>query len=127
MSIQDERSMYSPSPCAQKKYGKEAQMIEDEPECPTLSKMEQKFIQKASGTKFSYLGSAIDSILLTPLSDIASHQAAPTQRTMQHTKQLLDYIASQEYAVLTYHASEMILAAHGDAGYHNGPGARSRT
>ena len=28
--------------------------------------------------------------------------------------------------ILTYHASEMILAAHSDAGYHNEPGVRSR-
>ena len=45
---------------------------------------------------------------------------------MQHTQQLLDYVASQEDAVLTYHASEMILAAHSDAEYHSEPGARSR-
>ena len=76
--------------------------------------------------KFLYLGRAIDSTLLTPLSAIASQQAAPTQQTMQHTKQSLDYIASQEDAVLTYHASDMILAAHSDAGYHNEPEARSR-
>ena len=36
---------------------------------------------------------------------------------MLHTLQLLDYIASQEDAVLTYQASDMILAAHNDAGY----------
>ena len=73
-----------------------------------------------------YLGRAVDSILLTPLSAIASQQAAPTQHTMERTKQLLDYIACQEDAVVTYHASDMILAAHSDAGYHNEPGARSR-
>ena len=119
------RKQYSPFPCAQKKYGKEAQMLEDVPESPPLGKVEQKFIQKVTG-KFLYLGRAIDSTLLTPLSAIASQQASPTQRTMQHTQQLLDYVASQEDAVLTYHASEMILAAHSDAGYHSEPGARSR-
>ena len=61
--------------------------------------MEQTFVQKVTG-KFLYLGLAIDSTLLTPLSAIASQQATPTQRTIQHTKQLLDYIASQEDAVL---------------------------
>ena len=35
------RKQYSPFPCAQKKYGKEAQLIEDEPESPPLSKGEQ--------------------------------------------------------------------------------------
>ena len=100
-------------------------MLEDVPESPSLGKVEQKCIQKVTG-KFLYLGRAIDSTLLTPLSAIASQQASPTQRTMQHTQQLLDYVASQEDAVLTYHASEMMLAAHSDAGYHSEPGARSR-
>ena len=40
---------YSPFPCAQKKYGKEAQMIEKLSESPPLSKAEQKFIQKVTG------------------------------------------------------------------------------
>ena len=67
-------------------------MIEAVPESPPppLSKMEQKFFQKAI-EKLLYLGRAIDSTLLAPLSAISSEQAAPTQRTMQHTKQLLDY------------------------------------
>ena len=43
------RKQYSPFPCAQKKYGKEAQMIEDEPESPPLSKGEQTFIQTVTG------------------------------------------------------------------------------
>ena len=102
MNIRDENSTH-PSHVHE---GKEAQMIEDEPESPPLSKVEQKNTQKVTG-KFLYLGRAIDSTLLTPLSAIASQQAAPTQQTMQHTKQLLDYIASQEDAVLTYHASDM--------------------
>ena len=39
----------SPFPCAQKKYWKEAQMIEDEPESPPLSKGEHTPIQKVTG------------------------------------------------------------------------------
>ena len=45
---------------------------------------------------------------------------------MKRTKQLLDFVASQEDAVLTYHASDMILAVHSDAGYLNEPHVRSR-
>jgi hypothetical protein len=45
---------------------------------------------------------------------------------MKHTKQLLDYLATQEEAVLTYNASEMKLAAHSDASYLSEPKARSR-
>ena len=45
---------------------------------------------------------------------------------MAQTLQLLDYIASQEEAVLTYSASDMKLAVHGDASYLSEPQARSR-
>eukprot|EP00956_Cyclotella_meneghiniana_P021659 scaffold39661_cov63-Cyclotella_meneghiniana.AAC.19 len=45
---------------------------------------------------------------------------------MAQTMQLLDYLASQEDAVITYNASEMILAAHSDASYLSEPEARSR-
>ena len=92
-------------------------MIKDGPEFLPLSKVEQTFIQKVTG-KLLCLRRAIDSTLLTPLSVIALQQAAPIPCTMQHTKQLLDYIASQ--------ASEMILAARSDAGYHNEHGKRTR-
>jgi hypothetical protein len=34
----------------------------------------------------------------------------PTIDTMQQTLQLLDYLATQENAVLSYHASDMVLA-----------------
>ena len=45
---------------------------------------------------------------------------------MANKTQLLDYLASQKEAVLTYSASEMILAVHSNAGYLNEPKARSR-
>jgi hypothetical protein len=36
---------------------------------------------------------------------------------MRQTLQLLDYLATQEDAVLSYHASNMVLAVHSDASY----------
>ena len=83
--------------------------------------MVQKMVLVQNGT-----GLNISSPLLTPLSAIASQQGAPTENTMKRTKQFLDFVASQEDAVLTYHASDMILAVHSDAGYLNKPNARSR-
>jgi hypothetical protein len=64
--------------------------------------------------------------MLVSLNAIATQQASPTQRTMERVKQLLDYCASQEEAVITYHSSDMILAIHSDAGYVNEAKARSR-
>ena len=73
-----------------------------------------------------FLARAVDSTLLCPISAIAAQAANPTEETMQHTQQLLKYLASQEEAVLTYNASKMILAVHSDASYLSKLKARSR-
>ncbi len=73
-----------------------------------------------------YYAQAVDSTILTTLSSIASKQVQPTKKTMDKIKQLLDYCASQEEAIITYHTSKMILAIHSDAGYCNKKKSRSR-
>jgi hypothetical protein len=83
-------------------------------------------IHPTSMWKFLFLGQAVDSTLLTPISAIASQSAEPTEETVKQTKQLLDYLATQEEAVLTYNKSNMILAIHSDASYLSEPKARSR-
>ena len=45
---------------------------------------------------------------------------------MKRAKQILDYISTQDEAILAYTASDMLLAAHSDAGYLNYTNARSR-
>ena len=45
---------------------------------------------------------------------------------METIKQLLDYCATQEEAIITYNASNMILAVHSDAGYCNKKNTHSR-
>ena len=45
---------------------------------------------------------------------------------MKRRLQILDYVASQEEAILTYSRSQMTLATRSDAGYLNKPEARSR-
>ena len=64
--------------------------------------------------------------MLVALSAIAADQAAPTQNTLEKVDQLLDYAPSQEDAIITYHASDMVLAIHSDASYLSEPKARSR-
>ena len=115
----------SPYPHTPPKYGAKQQYADGPDDSPPLDKADKTFIQQVTGT-FLFSGRAVDSPLLTPLSAIASQQGAPTENTMKRTKQLLDFVASQEDAVLTYHASDMILAIHSDAGYLNEPNARSR-
>jgi hypothetical protein len=64
--------------------------------------------------------------MLVALGSLAVEQANPTERTMQKCLQFLNYAASQEDAVITYRASDMVLAIHSDASYLSEPKARSR-
>ena len=115
----------SPFPYTEPTYGAKKQYATNESTAPALDKKGKRFIQQVCG-KFLFYGRAVDSTVLTSISAIASQQANPTTDTLTQTKQLLDYLASQEEAVLTYSASEMVLAVHSDAGYLNEPKARSR-
>ena len=103
-------------------YGATVQNAPDEDDTRPLEKEEKTFIQKVVGV-FLYYGRAVDSTMLVALSAIASEQASPTQCTLDKVDQFLDYAASQEEAVLTYHASDMVLAIHSDASYLSKPKA----
>jgi hypothetical protein len=76
--------------------------------------VEKTYVQAVTGTLL-YYAQAVDSTNLMTLNAIATQQAAPTESTMEEIKQLLDYCASQEEAIVTYYASDMILAVHRDA------------
>lgn len=119
------RVQNSPHPHVTPTYGAKAQYVDVDQPSPTLDKEGQKFVQAVTGTLL-YYSRAVDPTMLVALNAIATQQAAPTQRTMERVKQLLDYAASQEEAILTYRASDMILAIHSDAGYLNECKARSR-
>jgi hypothetical protein len=76
---------------------------------------------------FLFYARGIDGGILPALSALASQQAQPTDNTMKLCKLFLDYMESQEEAVLTYKASDMVLAVHSNASYLSEPKARSRT
>jgi hypothetical protein len=121
-----QRSQNSPHQHVIPTYGARAQYAEpDIPAGPLLDKDGKKYIQAVIGTLL-YYSRAVDPTMLVALNAIATQQASPTQKTMEQVKQLLDYCASQEEAVITYRASDMVLAIHSDAGYLNESKARSR-
>ena len=64
--------------------------------------------------------------MLAALGSIATQQSCPTENTMKKVKQLLDYSATNPDAIVTYNASNMVLAAHSDASYLSETQARSR-
>ena len=114
----------SPYPHTRPNYGAKVQYSPNADTSPPLDKQDAKFIQAVTGT-FLYYARAVDPTLLTSLSAIAATQSKPTEKTMEHDRQFLDYVASQEDAVITYRASDMILSIHSDAGYCNEPNSRS--
>jgi hypothetical protein len=99
-------------------YGAWAQYVEPENPSPLLSKVEKTYIQAVTNTLL-YYARAVDSTILTTLNANATQQAAPTQDTLEEIQQVLDYCASQEEAILTYHKSSMIQAVHRNPSYLN--------
>jgi hypothetical protein len=116
----------SPHPHVIPNYGAKEQFAEPEEDLPILGTEETKFIQAVTGTLL-YYGRAVDSTILPSLSSLATKQAKPTAKTKATVMQLLDYLATQEEAIISYNASDMILQVHSDAGYANKKRARSRT
>eukprot|EP00956_Cyclotella_meneghiniana_P028602 scaffold67110_cov48-Cyclotella_meneghiniana.AAC.3 len=106
------------------KYGAKQQFA-DYDTSKRVGKNEQTHVQKVTG-KFNYYAHAVDPTMLTPISALAAQQSKPTENTMQQTQHFLDYAATQEPALTTYRASDMVLAIHSDAGYLNEEDARSR-
>ena len=65
-------------------------------------------------------------IILLALSDIASEQANPTEKTMKRVYQLLDYMATYPVAKIRFRASDMVLNVNSDASYLSAAKGRSR-
>jgi hypothetical protein len=59
------------------------------------------------------------------LLEIALQQAMPTENTMDHVNQFLDYMWTHPDAIIWYRALDMILNVHSDALYLSVPKACS--
>ena len=75
---------------------------------------------------FLYYARAVDMTILHALSEIASQQANPTEKTIQRVNQLLDYMHSNPNAIIRFYASDMVLNVHSDASYLTAAKGRSR-
>ena len=64
-----------------------------------------------------YYARAVDMTILMALIAIAVEQNTATDKTMKRCIQLLDYLASNAYAKVRFHASNMIMNIHSDASY----------
>ena len=115
---------YQPHPNVPHKYGQKQQFFKPEDKTIPLDEKKTKFIQEVTSMVL-FCAQAINSTMLTSLSAIASEQANPTEQMFKWTKQFLDYATNNE-AVVAYHASNMILAVHSDDSYLSEPKACSQ-
>jgi hypothetical protein len=114
-----------PYPQVKPNYGAHTQYAKGEDVSPALDKAGKNFIPEVCGV-FLFLARAVNGGLLLSLSSLASQQANPTEKTMVLCKKFLDFMATQEEAILTYRASKMVLAIHSNALYLSKPKARSQ-
>ena len=82
-------------------------------------------MQQVTGT-FLYYARELDSTMLVALSALAPEQASSTKNTKKKVLLFINYAASQEEAVVMYHASNMVLARHSNGLYLSETGAYSR-
>ena len=73
-----------------------------------------------------YVVRSVNNKTLVELSAIGVQQAAATEDTAKAIEQLLDYVATYPNDGILFRKSDMILAAHADAGFLNESRARSR-
>ena len=107
-------------------YGAKSQLIVDDVDSsPLLDAKGIKHVQSIVGCLLFY-ARAVDNKLLCTLSSIGTKQATATENTLAECNILLDYLATYPNDGITYKASNMILAAHSDAGYLNESESRSR-
>ncbi len=114
-----------PYPSVKKTYGAKVQYTKPPNKAPQLDKAGKKFIQEVTGV-FLFSARVVNGTMSTPLSAPASEQASPTELTMKKCLQFLNYAATKNNAILTYKASNMILAIHSNASYLSEPKAQSQ-
>ena len=108
------KPQHQPYPHVKPAYGATKQYAEANDTSAPLSKEEKTYVQEVIGT-FLYYGRCVDASMLPALGTLATQQASPTENTLIKIKQFLDYAATHPDAIVTYNASDMVLAGHSDA------------
>jgi hypothetical protein len=116
---------YQPYPHVKPTYGAKVQYTEDVITSSPLDKKGKKYIQEVIGT-FLYYTRCVDSTMLPALGSLATQQANSMQNTKKMVHQFLDYATTHPNAIITYQASNMVLAGHSNASYLSETNARSR-
>jgi hypothetical protein len=108
-------------------YGAKVQKAMEEDTGAPLNVGGVKHVQGIVGALLLlYYARAVDNKLLVALNAIGTQQAKATEATDEAVSQLLDYVATYPNDGTIYRSSNMVLAAHSDAGFNNESKGRSR-
>eukprot|EP00804_Cyclotella_cryptica_P024240 CCRYP_021232-RA/>CCRYP_021232-RA protein AED:0.12 eAED:0.16 QI:0/0/0/1/0/0/2/0/402 len=105
--------------------GAKQQFVETKDNSALLNKTAKTLVQEVIGV-FLYYACAVDCTMLPALGSLATQQSAPTQNTLLKIHHFLNYTMTHPDVMITYCASNMILAVHSDASYLSETKARSR-
>jgi hypothetical protein len=118
------KPQHQPYPHVKSNYRAKAQYAEDTETSKLLPKIDKKIIQEVINT-FPYYAQCIVSTMLAALGSIATQQVNPTENTMKKVQKFLDYASTHPNVIITYHASDMVLAGHSDTLYLSESKSRS--
>ena len=119
------RQQHAPHQYRAPVYGTRIQTATPEDDTEPVDAATKTRIQQIVGSLL-YYARAVDPTMLVALNSLSSQQANPTQATVNHVNQLLDYAATHPEAIIEYTPSAMILKVHSDASYLSEPRAKSR-
>ena len=117
--MQPLKTQYPPHKHRPIDYGETQQLVQPTDAIPPLN---EKGIKKTQGIvgDLLYVGRTVNNKLLVALSAIGAQQAAAAaEDTSAAIEQLLDYVATYPNDGILFRKSDMILAAHADAGFMN--------
>jgi hypothetical protein len=106
---------HQPYPHVKPTYGATLQYAEASNTLELLSK-EKTYFQEVIGMFLCY-ARCMDSSMFAALGTLSTQQAKPTKNTMKKIKQFPNYASTHLDAVVTYHASNMVLAGHSNELY----------
>jgi hypothetical protein len=115
---------HQPYPHVRPTYRATRQYAETQDTSEQSIKEETIYVQEVIGT-ILYYSRCVDAPMLPALGTLATQQASPTKNMMKKIKHFLEYAATHPDAVVTYHASDMVLAGHSNALYLSESNARS--
>jgi hypothetical protein len=119
------KSWLSPYKCLPIAYGTKLHITPDSDSLEQLDASRKCCVQEIVGSLL-YYAQAVDNKLLVAIGTITACQAKATVAIEQTVDLLLDYIVTYPNDGIVYHASNMILCAHADAGFLNETNPRNR-